>query len=323
MRTVKTIVITAKASCCVMAGGGFTRLERGEKLLLPAESTGENFFTVWGMDGALPALAYIRTENGAAAEANIPVIDWGDVIEAEAAPIPREPFSPEKPTVADAVDYFLGERRARAELITGGGLSLALTPSGGRPEVFALGEGRGGSLRVLDVGSARLLAVRTETRAGERLIMLDNEAETLLDIEGDAAIVEDGRPTAIKALPSVRGLERRERYEFTRGGFSALPLETGFFINKEREPENEAEAALSIAEEIGLGWDERWKGLVDFEPDTVRDFLGDFGEARLWPMEEKDGRVTVGLLEGESVIRRPRRLVFVMEKGRLSDIEEI
>ena len=329
MPGLKSLVISSKRPCAVFCGEGRFRLEGGSRTVIPAAPDSELFLTVWGEGEGIqvPSLVYIRLEKGEAVRSNMPVIDWGDVLELSAEPvsIPTEPQG--RPRLLDAAEAVFGGRSVKAELFEERGLFVALTPQGRSPASFALGEGRGGSLSVLDVGRERLLVVKTETGRGERLVVMSFEAEILLDAEGDRAAVMDGRPTVIDRLGTVRGHERRTVYEFTGGRPVKLPEEIGFFEGAERIPASDAERALSIAEDVSLGT-ERWRELISPElaaglgGNEMKEFLGDFSAARLYPLEEPEGRATVGLTDGKGPVMRPRRLVFTFSKGLVADVEE-
>ena len=287
---------------------------------------GELFFTVWGdgEDGMVPVPRFVRISPGTG-EASVPTVDWGDVVEVCAGSIFVRGERRDKPRVLSSADFFLGDRRAKVELISEGGLNLAFTPAGGRTETYSIGEGKGGELSVFDVGSARFLSVKAATEAGERLVLLTRNAETALDVEGDAAGITDGRPTVTERLDTVRGYERRTGYEFKNGGFHELGKEIGFFTREETEPSSDGERALSIAEELRLGTG-RWRELLSEElasaQDELKGFLGEYDEARLHPLEEGEGRATVGLIKRDGNYAYARKFLFSFDNGKLTDIRE-
>ena len=330
MRSVSTLIITSKVPCVIKHGDCFCSVEDGMPLVIPASGDGEQRFTVWSTETdrglPVPRLVSITLEDGKAVRANTPVIDWDGVIEAEAEPCFVKQTGNLRPELLDSGDFVYMGEPVRAELFYAGGLELNYTLRNGRKYSFWLGDGSGGRLRVLDVGSARLLSVLAKADDSERLIILDGEARILLDETAENADILDGYPTVYEKLSSVRGLLRRTRFEYLGGEFKAQAKEIGFFDGAERIPSSNEEKALSIAEEIGYGTDIRFFELVSEElraDGVLKDFLGDFTEARLCPVNEGDSRITIGLLKGEGVIRKPRRFVFVMKDGILTDVEEL
>ncbi|MCR5611683.1 MAG: hypothetical protein K6F68_07665 [Clostridiales bacterium] len=330
-----SLILTSGCGCSVERGGNFYGVSDPVPLILPALENETVFITAWGRKDSragfipVPRLISIVIENGMAVSSDVPVINWGDVIEAEAEPLFIRESPKTGPGILDTAEISFGEGRVRAELFYDNGLNIAYSRDGARPVSVALGEGESGSLRPLDVGSARYLTVKAVTRDGQRLIILDRDAVTALDARGNEAFVADGYPTVIERLRSVRCLERRTRFSFEKGGFAAMPAELGFFRRGEHIPESDAERAVSIAEELILGYEDRWRELLApeladaLQGDTLKNFLGEYDSVRAHPVEEREGRVTVGLFEKTDSVMTPRKFLFVFEGGLLSDVEEL
>ena len=333
METIPTLILTARSDCIVLLGTCGHQLDAGGRLVFPAPFDGEIVFTAWGIrDGCelipIPMLARIRFSNGSVIGSTLSVVDWGFAAEAEISlpTIPRDRC--DMPLLLDSKEIPFGGKTAKAELYRDGVIRLGISGRGMDPVTLAIGEGRSGSLGVLDVGSERLINISISSGYGERLILLNGEAETLLDISGDTAEVIDGLPTAITGLDTVRGHEKKQSFEFAGGSFRSPKEEIGFFTHSPHEPEDDRERALSVIEEAHIGIDEEWMRFVDPElakeltGGALRDFLGLFDKAKLAPVTEPAGRVTVGLIDNGLLISRPRLLSCVMSGGMLTDIEE-
>lgn len=330
-----SLILSSGTGCAVERGGCFYPVSKELPLILPAGENETAVFTVWGrMAGDLreipiPRFVRIAIENGKAVSSDVPVINWGDVLEAEAEPLYVDVKPKIRPGILDALEASFGGERIRAELFYDNGLNIAYYRDGARPVSMAIGEGESGKLRVLDVGSARFIAVRAAVPEGKRLVLLDREGVSVLDETGTDADVIEGFPTVTEALPSVRGLLRRTRFAFSKGAFTGLPPETGFFGKDEHIPASDAERAVSIAEELRIGYEERWRGLVyadlseALEGDALKRFLGEYDAVRPHPVEEREGRVTVGLISKNGLVMTPRKFLFVFEGGLLTDVEEL
>lgn len=327
------LIVKTVSPCAVSMGGAFSVAAPETPLVLPVPPDGDVFLSVWDAapgDGAFtaPALIRIKLEGGRAMQANNTVIDWGDVLETVVAPLKTRLCVPKKPALLDTADFVYLSKPARAELYSDNGLGLALVPRSGAAAYFSLGEGENGDLRVIDLGSARVLVVTADTDSGTRVVAVGQDAEIMLDEKGSGgAGIADGLLYVVERLDSVRGLERRTRFEYVKGGFTALAPELGFFTRDRHEPANDAERAVAAAEDVLFGLMEG-RGLLSEElseslgEGSLGEFLGEFKRVFVHPIEEREGRVTLGLSLDEGPVLRPRRFVFVFENGLISDIEE-
>lgn len=333
-KPIKTLLLKAKGPCVVMTRGGGSRLDIGQCLLLPTTENGEELFFVWPdqKEGRIPVpkAERILTEDGKTVFSTVRVIDWGCAVEIELVPLYAKLPEKRPPVLLDSTEFYLGDRRARAELTLNNGLQLRLITRDGEEKPIPLGDGVSGSLRVLDVGSARLLTVGIETDDGrQRLVILDPKGSVLLDSEADRALVEDGYPTAITRLGTVAGHEKRTRYEYSGGGFRIADERIGFFTHETKRPSFPGEAALAFVQELSLGlWEEAGSRLSpelseELDEDSIRAYLGEFDLAALAPFEEGEGRATVGLFEKGELISFPRAFVFTLEDALITDITEL
>ena len=308
--------------------GAWLELLPNVPAICPAPADGEVVFTLWSLgrvEGAAPELHRIRFHEGRAVESTIGLIDWGDVVEADAGPRIDRNEPPAQPRLLSSADFYYKEARAKAELYLDGGLRLCISPE--RAEAFSipLGEGTGGSLRTVDMGREVMLAVLGETGDGMRLLMLNKDAETLLNEEGSRAEISGGLPTVIQRLESRRGLERRLRYELSQRGFVKTEDELGFFTRPENAPKTDAETALCFFEELLLGYEEGWRKALSGQiagagEKELREFIGGYSKAAVYPLEEPLGSVTAGVFgEGETIVR-PSRFRLVFGDGIITDI---
>ena len=159
-------------------------------------------------------------------------------------------------------------------------------------------------------------------------MLIDRNADVLLSVEGDHAELTEGYPTIYYDLKTVRGYQRRVRYEYLNGRFAEASNDIGFFTTTPRELLNNADRALCLVEELKLEKPE-WKNLMSSElaaestQNALAEFFGPYHHAAAYPVEEPEDRVTIGLFDGTNGIQRPRKFLFRFERGLVSDIEEL
>ena len=308
-------------------------LEPGVPVLTPFFSSGEIGFSVWGSGDRsgsipIPVLHRIRIGDPGSIAGTVPMIDWGDVIEAGVEPLYFRPYVQTEPRPMGSVQYYFGDAKAKAELYVDGGLRLALTPRGGEAFSIPLGPGTEGRMQLMDVGRETVLAVIASCGDRMRLILLNKNAEILLEETGTFAGIADGYPCTYEMLGTIRGHERRKRFEYANGSFAPKDESIGFYHAAEREPESDAERAIDLIERLRFGI-EGWRGAMTSElaegttESELAAFLGDYDRAAVYPMEEPGGRVTIGLISGDDNPAHPRKFVFVFSDGLLTDIEEL
>ena len=219
MDRIPSVIFKSRSGCVIDLFGARTEILPGVPTLVPASGLGELVFAVYAPFGVpcVPTVHRIRFHEGCPTDTTLPLIDWGDAVEALAEPVPYEAFRSPVPRLVSEAEFIYKGSPAKAELYVDGALRLALAPDRGEAFSISLGYGVGGSLKPLDMGRERVLSVLAKTDGGMRLIIVDTNAEIMLDESGSAAEIGDGYPTLIAALPSVRGLERRTRYELKTG----------------------------------------------------------------------------------------------------------
>ena len=333
MPHVPSIILSSVKDCFICSGDSWFELPAHVPVALPMSNNREMFFSVWcsGSNEGITVPTFIRitAENGRfASVGGSMLIDWGDVAQVIVEPQIYKPYRPLPPRLIDSMDFFLRERRATAELYIDGGLRLALTPADGETFSFALGDGIDGSLKRMDVGSTVLLLVKFRTSTSEGLMLIDRNADVLLSVEGDHAELTEGYPTVYSDLKTVKGYQRRVRYEYLNGRFAEASNDIGFFTTTPRELLNNADRALCLVEELKLEKPE-WKNLMSSElaaestQNALAEFFGPYHHAAAYPVEEPEDRVTIGLFDGTNGIQRPRKFLFRFERGLVSDIEEL
>lgn len=330
-----SLVFSSEEPCIIGAGGAFCAISASFPLVMPCADDHELFFTVWAQNDKgsengvpIPVMHRIRISGGAADTVTLPVVDWGGVIEIPVRPLFLPAGGQAPPMLLSSIGWRYDGRPARAELFRDDGLRLAVVSEGREPVSFALGAGDTGSLRLFDVGSARLLVVLAIARGSERLIMLDQNAGVLLDVSGDRASIEDGFPTVTQRMGTVRGHARKTRFEFSGGAFVKLPESVVFVEGEPNEPANETQRALAAVQETALGFE---SAAEFFEPGLARkageegfkSFFGSFDEARPYPMELREGEAIVGLITNDGPIARPKKFLFAFSGGLITDAEEL
>lgn len=331
MEIIPSVILKSSSGCVIGMGGSLRELLPNVPVLAPLDIDGRLLFTIWGPPGDagyIPAAHGISVSNGGVSS-TLPVTDWDGAYEVRVEPLACRPYSFVPPKLLDSADYYYKQERAKVELYLDGGLRIAVTPASGGAFSVPVGEGRGGRLRTLDMGRDKVLTVLAEKENGMRLVILDRAAETLLDVEGDKAEISDGMPAVIRRLPSVRGFERRIRYELTGNGFTQSSEETGFFTAEEHTPEGEGEIALAFFQELKLGEHEMAMEYLSNElkeaasANELKAFIGDYEEAALYPFEEPLGCVTVGLLSEGAAVRKARKFRLRFEYSLITDVEEL
>lgn len=150
-------------------------------------------------------------------------------------------------TGIDRIEPRLGGRAFQLTLYYESGLKLSIEENGRPLGGYALGEGETGTLNVVELGGASYVAVHTQGRHSERLLLLNAGMEEALDVSAAAVRIEGGAVEAIDPLGTLLGHERRVRYQYEIGeGFVAAPAEIGFFTCAPRTPRGHARACRGL-----------------------------------------------------------------------------
>lgn len=229
----------------------------------------------------------------------------------------------------DRIEPRLNGRSFQLTLYYENGIKLSIEEEGRALGGYALGEGEGGSLAVVELGGANYIAARIRSKRGERLLLLNDAMEEALDLSAKSVRIENGVVEAIDPLGTLLGHERRTCYRYESGeGFLALPAETGFFTCPPRAPRGALERAIAFAEAVREGFEaEAVSYLSDdlaasISFDALRDFLGTFTAARP-PISDGSG-CFLGLIaveDGNLSCARLYEFEFA-EDGRIENITE-
>ena len=374
---VPLIIIKSKASCAVETSCGFRLCGRGRNAVVACEAPTLEFFKVWWMEESsdaicIPRICCIRIEkadsiaSGAhqgkliVSACGCRALDWGNgIIEVELFNRKNNIASTPNVALLDSADIVYKGARARAELYCDSGIRLAVTDERSRAQTcFYLGQGNNGKLDKYDTGSRRLLTVRFWGGADslscdtQHLLILDENANSMLDIEGDIANIIAGYPTAVKRLDTVRGHERHARYEYASGAFTLKENEVVLSEDAGAAPSDSPARALCIVEAVGLGRYDEARAYMSGElsngldDNDIKSFFGSFEKAALLPCAEgllmKDDynegtgeqTITVGVISKDDMSLQeqnrfsehkaicPRLYRITMRQGMAYDIEQ-
>lgn len=233
------------------------------------------------------------------------------------------------PYRVDRMEPRLNGRMFQLTLYYENGLKLSVEEGGRALGGYALGEGAGGSLGVVELAGVPFVAVRTHGKTGERVLLLSANMEEALDVSAKAVQVAGDAVEAIDPLGTLLGHERRIRYTYEKeGDFVPSSPETGFFTRAPQRPRGTLERAIAFAEAVREGFEaEAMSYLTDDLAssvgfDALREFLGTFTVARP-PVSDASGRY-IGLIateEGNLCCARLYEFEFAQD-GRIENITE-
>lgn len=244
----------------------------------------------------LPVTAHIIDGNFIGENDFFRVVKWDAGIIEIIVDFPEQLKPPEPPELLESLVYKLSSgKERRVELYRDNGLQLYIYDMNKDERCFWLSDGSGGSMCLLDIGGEKLLIILSGESSGETLIAVNESCEEVLRINADRCIIDDGYLSAVTALNTVSGHEKRERYEFISGSFKKLPDEIGFFTQSPQMPADECETALAFVQSLKLSCDNEIKMFLseelyrNFTALQLREFLGEFDECRIapWQIGEK------------------------------------
>ena len=327
----KHILLIAKAerACTVSISNLFWRLEKGESASLPVPGTGELFISVWPEEsGRIPYCAFLRLEDGRAVESTGGVLDWGDVIEVKLRECEKTGKLFSEPRYFGSADLMINGVPAKVGLYRENGMKLDVSLKGGECYYVPIDEGESGSIGKIDVGSTKLIWIKTVCEAGESMVFFDSRGSLSEVVKGNAVSIENGYAVSVEKLSSVRGFEIRKRFEITPSGPKEIGREIGCFSAQEHIPENESETALSFIEELEYGLPD-WQSRLCPElteasdRDLLLEFFDEYVHKSAYPIECPEHTAVIGLVRKDERISRPDRFRFAFENGMISDIAEL
>ncbi len=244
-------------------------------------------------------------------------------------------------------DYSANGKPARVELYNEGVLKLYISPRGTyQQQCYILGKGSGGRLERISLDKASLLGIiisDADDEHRERLLILNDRLETVLDATGDSAIITEGRAEIIDELGTLCGHQRRKSYELTEKSSAQSSVDIGFFTTQKQRPNSEPETALSFAEAIKLRLYEEAREYLSPElaaslsDDAMAEFFGKFEDAFVIPPQYACGKVCLGICGSENNSGGDEQLILFpfksqpakradlysisFEDGRIADID--
>ena len=299
--------------------GGYL-LDRGRTAVLEIGEDEETIIKLWpyaGEDGAsvirMPKACGIRAgKNGNVTARGCTVIVWDKLLHVLLKPesIPRGRMLP--PEKLSQCKTVFGGREVTAELYRDNGTRIALmAQNGSLAGYYAAGCESEGEISRLLVGKKSYLAVRLYDPNNEsfskrqRLLIVDESMETVLELEGACAEIFEGRPRVIKSLNTFSGYERMTSYEIREGRASVVKTETGCFTHEKRAARTSSQTALCFAQALCVGLVSEARELLEpglsseLDDGTLRHFFGDGSSALLEPepCEEPRGALCGSIYE--------------------------
>ena len=273
-------------------------------------------------------------------------IDWGGIVEIEvsASVLLHENLC--TPVKLNETEMRFRGSAATASVYRDNGIRLAITPKGrGEQMYFGICGGFNAKLGKLDVGSKSLLtvAVNDMDMHGKpigRLIVVNDNAEAVLELSGDIVEIADGCVDKIDKIDAVSGLERRTRYDHRNVAFALLRDDIGHFTEKERKPVKQTEITAELIMRIKYSQFNEARKLLSAElsealdDETIKAFFGSFERVVFKPCpiigesgdSELVSTIVAGLIDEEpsvgSVVR-PRQLAVSLQGGLITDIEAL
>ncbi len=252
----------------------------------------------------------------------------GGVYEVCFGPSSELPDQPAQlPRELDQLGYMQGRSRRSLTLFCENGLKLLVEEEGRPPSCISIGPGDYGTLALYGVAGRQLVAVSAFEGGRQRLLMLDDGMSSLLELCGESILLEEGGVSLIEPLGTLLGHQRRTRYKYHCGGFSAECPETGFFTREYRYPSCRQELVAAFCEAVREGFDGEAASYMapslssDFSVGEIRNFLGNFDCCRP-PLSDRSGRL-IGLIESAPDGAACARLYeFAFENELISDISE-
>ena len=233
------------------------------------------------------------------------------------------------PHPIDRIEPHLEGHSACLTLYYENGLKLSLEEDGRTLGGYALGDGEGGSLNLVELAGQNYIAARTHGAHGQRLLLLNSALEEALDVTAAAIDIEADHVAVTDPIGTLLGHERRVCYHPAGDGtFAADGPEVGFFTGLPRIPHGTMERAVAFAEAVREGFAQEAMGYlaedlalsVTFE--ALKEFFGDFTAVRP-PISDRSGHF-LGLIaqeEGNLSCARLYEFEFT-EDGQIENITE-
>lgn len=237
---------------------------------------------------------------------------------------PTDPF----PRDMDSLSCSCGRTLRTFTLYYENGIKLLVEDDGVSRCCLSLGEGDYGTLALYSLYGRQFTAVSIHREEGERLLLLNSELRSVLELTAHCVLLEESCISAITHLGTAMGHEERVRYTYSGGAFHPQKSERGFFTRSYRFPENRLSLVTAFCEAVRENFKEEAESYLapslksSFSFGEIKDFLGNFHCCRP-PLSDKSGAL-LGLVASEGDrVSSARLYEFSFENGLISDIAEV
>ena len=304
----------------------------GSHVAMPAGDTGDYYISATPLEGdGWPTTRKLSLSEGVALAPegdSMELCAWPGGVYEISFPRRRPAVRPaDFPRQLDQLSFSCGRFRRTLTLYWDEGLKLLIEDEG-RSSCISLGRGDYGTLALYTAGTRQFAAVTTREGSASHLLMLDANAEAALEISASEISLEPDCIAAIDDMGTVMGHQRRRKFVYSAGEFSAVCPETGFFTRDYVFPASPGMLTRAFAEAVREGFREEALSYLtedlreNFRFDEIRDFLGNFQSCRP-PLSDKSGAL-LGLITSEgNRVSSARLYEFRFEKGLISDIAEV
>ncbi len=361
------LIIRSGIPCYIEAHGGLYYCSSCEPVVMSCPEGGEAVFKAWGA-GSDPGKIFIPTlfgfkarkdyGGGGAGEAisvfGCDAIVWGDTIELLVKPRTIFDTGECAKSLASAPFVYKG-MAAEAELLCDGRMMLAVRPAK-TAEAFSLTLGRAdeGRLGQYDTGRSRLLTISLKGSVlspgdgKQRLIILNENAEAILDVVGDEAAVVEGYPQKRELIGRHSLLFATQKYRYEKGKFVSKGIIRSIGSKENGQTDSAESVALSFTEFVQWGEFQSARGLMTEElssrldDNDISEFFGEFNRIESYPAlnhyEENDiQRCTIGIFndgsqcfengpclafeERNGRVFNPTVITYTLSNGKITDVE--
>ena len=304
----------------------------GSHVAMPAGDTGDYYICATPLNMAgFPTLRKLTLQQGTALPPqgdNVELCAWpGGVYEVSFVGGSKAVQPADFPTQLDQLSFSCGRTRRTLTLYREGGIRL-LIEDDSRSSCISLGQGDYGTLALYTAASRQFAAVTTHDKDLSHLLLLDSNNDAVLEISANEIFLEQDCIAAIENMNTAMGHQRRTKYVYSAGEFSADCTETGFFTRSYVFPNSSATLILAFSEAVREGFEEEALSYLSqgLRQSTsfgeIRDFLGNYHTCRP-PLSDKSGAL-LGLISMEgNKLSSARLYEFSFEDGLISDIAEV
>ena len=330
---VPLIVIRSAAHSLIEVNGQILgECRPGSHVAMPAGDTGDYYISSTPLEGAgWPTTRKLTLSNGAALPPegdNVELCAWpGGVYEVSFAPSLKTARPSDFPRQLDQLSFSCGRSRRTLTLYYEDGLRL-LIEDDNKSGCISLGQGDYGTLALYTVAGRQFAAAITHEAGTSHLLMLDSNTEAVLEVSASEILLEEDCIAAIDDMGTAMGHQRKRKFIYSAGEFSAAQPEIGFFTREYIFPKGTALLVRAFAEAVREGFREEALSYLcqelrqNFPFDEIRDFLGNFQSCRP-PLSDKSGALLGLITSRGDRVSSARLYEFQFENGLISDIAEV